>query len=151
MKHGFVLAPTIFCIFIGVILQQATDSTDDVDVVHIRYRLDGSLFNLRRLQANSKIQENLILKLLFADDADLVAHTEHALQRIMACFADSSRLFGLEFSQRMTEVLHQHVPDEEFRPLHIANDDFNLKSLQQHTYLDCITSSDAKIDKEINN
>ena len=30
-------------------LKQATDDLEDEDFVYIRYRLDGSLFNLRRL------------------------------------------------------------------------------------------------------
>ena len=40
------------------------------------------LFNLRHLQAHMKTKEKLIRKLLFADDAALVAHTESAMQRI---------------------------------------------------------------------
>ena len=60
-------------------LKQATDDLEDEDFVYIRYRLDGSLFNLRRLQAHTKTCERLIMDLLFADDAALVAHTQRAL------------------------------------------------------------------------
>ena len=66
--------------------------------VYIRYRLDGSLYNLRWLQAHTKTCERLIMDLLFADDAALVAHTQRALQRITSCFAESAQLFGLEVS-----------------------------------------------------
>ena len=78
--------------------------------VYVRYRLDGSLFNLRRLKAHTKTQERLTQDLLFADDAALVAHTERALQRVTSCFPDASRLFGLEVSLKKTEVLHQPAP-----------------------------------------
>ncbi|XP_076052873.1 uncharacterized protein LOC143032285 [Oratosquilla oratoria] len=77
-------------------LKQATEDLDDEDGVYVRYRLDGSLFNLRCLQAHTNTQERLIQNLLFAGDAALVAHTERALQRITSCFADALRLFGLE-------------------------------------------------------
>ena len=57
-----------------MMLQRALDDLDDEDGVYIRYRTDGSLFNLRRLQAHTKTLEQLIRELLFADDAALLAH-----------------------------------------------------------------------------
>ena len=48
VKQGCVLAPTLFSIFFSMMLKQATDDLEDEDFVYIRYRLDGSLFNLRR-------------------------------------------------------------------------------------------------------
>lgn len=55
---------------------------DEVDGVYIRFRMDGSLFNLRRLQANTTTQARLIRELLFANDTWLLAHTESSPQRI---------------------------------------------------------------------
>ncbi|GFN92963.1 hypothetical protein PoB_001946900 [Plakobranchus ocellatus] len=115
------------------------------------YRLDGSLFNLRRFQAQTKTNKRLIRDLLFADDAALVAHTEQALQRLTSCFADASRLFGLEISLKKTEVLHQPAPQEAYQPPHITINSSELKSTPQFTYLGCTISSDARLDKEIDN
>jgi len=70
-----------------MMLNQATADLDTEDGIYISYCLDGSLFNLRRLQARTKIKEQLIMELLFADDAALVAHTETSLQRLTTCFA----------------------------------------------------------------
>ncbi len=111
VKQGCVLAQTLFSIFFSMMLKKAMEVLDDDDDgVYVRYRMDGSLFNLRRLQAHTKTLEQLILDLLFADDAALVAHTEQALQRLTSCFADACRLFGLEVSLKKTEVLHQPAP-----------------------------------------
>ena len=49
-----------------------------------------------------------------------------------------------------TEVLCQPAPREEHRPPHVAFGDVKLKSTQKFTYLSCIISSGARIDKAIN-
>ena len=116
-------------------LKQATDDLEDEDFVYIRYHLDGSLFNLRRLQAHTKTYERLIMDLLFADDAALFAHTQWAFQHSTSCFAESAQLFGLEVSLTKTEVLHQPAPQEEYHAPHISIGETDLKSVQQFTYL----------------
>ncbi|GFO35998.1 endonuclease-reverse transcriptase [Plakobranchus ocellatus] len=151
VKQGCVLASTLFSIFFSMMLKQANENCEDEDGIYIRYRLDGSLFNLRRLQAHTKTNERLIRDLLFADDAALVAHTEQALQSLISCFADASRLFGLEISLKKTEVLHQPAPQEAYHPPHILINSSELKSTPQFTYLGCTISSDARLDKEIDN
>ena len=93
-----------------MMLKQVNEDLEDEDGVYVRYRLGGSLFNLRRLQAHTKTHERLIRDLLFADDAALVAHTERALQCITSCFANGTQLFGLEVSLKKTEVLYQPAP-----------------------------------------
>ena len=111
VKQGCVLAPTLFTIFFRMMLKQATEGiVDDEDIVYIRYRLDGGLFNLRRLQAHTKTREQLIRDLFFADDAALVAHSERALQCLTSCFTEAAQLFGLQVSLKKTEVLHQPAP-----------------------------------------
>ncbi|KAI8484505.1 hypothetical protein Bbelb_377760 [Branchiostoma belcheri] len=151
VKQGCVLAPTLFTIFFSMMLQQATEDLGDEDGIYIRYRTDGSLFNLRRLQAHTKTLEQLIRELLFADDAALVAHTEFAMQRVTSCFAEASELFGLEVSLKKTEVLHQPAPRKEYRPPCIKIGEKPLKAVHQFTYLGSTITSDAKIDKEVDN
>ena len=60
------MAPTLFSIMFSVML---ADAFQDVDAgFPIRYRFDGKLLNLRRLQAKSKVQTDVVDKLLYADD-----------------------------------------------------------------------------------
>ena len=114
-----------------MMLQQVTENLDDKDGVYIRVRTDGYLFNLRRLQAHTKIKEKLIRELLFADDAALLAHSESAMQRITSSFAVAAQLYGIEVSLKKTEVLHQPAPHEEYHPPSISIEQSQLKAVHQ--------------------
>ena len=81
------------------------EGKDDLpDGIYMRFRIDGSLFNLRRLLARTKTIEELITKLLFADDCALLARTEEALQHIVNRFSDAAKNFGLTINLKKTEV-----------------------------------------------
>ena len=46
-----------------------THAFQDCDAgVQMKYRFDGKLFNLRRLQAKSKVKTDVLDKFLYADD-----------------------------------------------------------------------------------
>ena len=104
VKQGCVLAPTLFSLFFSMMLEQATKDLHEDERAYIIFRTDGSLFNLRRLQAHTKTTEKVIRELLFADNAARVAHTERAMWRFTSCFANAADLFGLEVSLKKTEV-----------------------------------------------
>ena len=77
VKQGCVLAPVLFNIFFTCMLSHAVRDLEKG--VYIRCRLDGSLFDLRRLAAKTKSLQSLLQEVLFADDCALVAHTESDL------------------------------------------------------------------------
>ena len=61
-----------------------TDALQDCDVEFpIRYRFDGTLFNLRRLQAKSKVQTDVLDELLYADYMTKNSKTEIKMQEAM--------------------------------------------------------------------
>ena len=100
VKQGF-----IFSIVFSVILQQATIHMSVGNGVYIRFRLGGSIFNLRRLKLLTLASDKLLRKFLFADDAALIVHTEEALQRITVWFSKASEIYiGLVISLKKTEV-----------------------------------------------
>uniref|UniRef100_A0A5F8GYV1 Reverse transcriptase domain-containing protein n=1 Tax=Monodelphis domestica TaxID=13616 RepID=A0A5F8GYV1_MONDO len=77
VKQGCILAPVLFNLYFTQVLQHVVM---DLDLgIYIKYRLDGSLFDLRRLTAKTKTTERLILEALFADDCALMAHQENHL------------------------------------------------------------------------
>ena len=52
---------------------------------------------------------------------------------------------------KKTEVLHQPAPREVYRLPHITIAETELKTVHQFTYLGCTITSDAKIDREVDN
>ena len=151
VKQGCVLAPTLFSIFFSAMLQQATEEMLDTDNIYIRTRYNGSLFNLQRLRASNKVTLALIRELLFADDAALLAHSEQSLQHITTCFAEAAAIFGLEVSIKKTVILHQPVTNMVQNSPSISIGESKLDVVQQFTYLGCVVSADAKLDKDIAN
>ena len=77
MKQGCVLAPTLFSLMFSAML---TDAFADANVgIGIRYRMDSSIFKLRRLQAKTKVKTDTFHEFLFADDClELHLRSGHA-------------------------------------------------------------------------
>ena len=79
VKQGCVLAPTLFSKIFSAMLTAAFQDGDSG--IPIRYRFDGKLFNLRRLQAKSKVRIEVLDEFLFADDLAKGAPTEEKMQK----------------------------------------------------------------------
>uniref|UniRef100_K7EZ86 Reverse transcriptase domain-containing protein n=2 Tax=Pelodiscus sinensis TaxID=13735 RepID=K7EZ86_PELSI len=108
VKQGCVLAPTLFSIMFSAMLSDAFQNSSLG--IRLRYRTDGKLFNLRRLQAVTKIKETVLRDLLFADDCALNAGSEQEMQASMDKFAAACDNFGLLINTKKTEVMHQPAP-----------------------------------------
>ena len=80
-KQVCVLAPTVFSMVFSALLKTAFH--DDTDSMAIRYSTYGKLFNLIRLQAITKVNEERVCNFLFADDCALSASSEDEMQRNM--------------------------------------------------------------------
>ena len=112
VKKGCVLAPTLFSLMFSVML---TDAFRDGDVrIGFRLHTDGKLFNIRRLQAKTKVTTDTLRDLLFADDCALNASTEADMQHSIDKFSDACDNFGLTISTKKTEVMHQPAPGKEY-------------------------------------
>ena len=78
VKQGCVLTSTLFSMMFSAMLTDAFQDGDNG--TPIRYRFDGKLFNLRRLQAKSKVQTEVLDEFLFADDMAKGAPTDEKMQ-----------------------------------------------------------------------
>ena len=108
VKQGDIPAPTLFSMYLSAVLWYAFH---DCEIgVHIRFRTSGKVLNLRRMQAKTLVSEMLVRELLYADDADLVAHSAEDTQEIMSRFANACTKFGLTISLDKTKVMFTPAP-----------------------------------------
>jgi len=117
--------------------------------VYVRFRTDGGLFNLRRLQEKTKVLKALIRDLLFADYCALAAHTLADVQLLTDCFSRAAKRFGLTISMKKTEVMHQPKPDLLAQQPVVHVDGAALNAVDRFCYLGSVLSNDATIDNDV--
>jgi hypothetical protein len=103
--------------------------------IRVNFRTNGGLFNLQRLRTKTKIREQLVRELLFADDCGIFAHSVEDLQSLMDSFANASRRFDLTISIKKTEVVCQPPPGVLLDKLSIIVNGQKLKTLQHSRIL----------------
>ena len=74
--------------------------------VPIRYRFDGKLFNLRRLQAKSEVQTKVLDKFFFADDMTKGAPTKEKMQKGVDQVSDSCDSYNFTVSIKKSEAVY---------------------------------------------
>ena len=101
VKQGCVIAPTMFSLFMGAVLQLARPSLNDG--VGIQYRIDGNIFNLWRLQAKTKVSFTTIVELQYADDSAVCSCSEDGMQSTVDAFALAYSRLGLTLNISKTD------------------------------------------------
>ena len=147
VKQGCVLASTLFSMFFAML----TDAFQDGDKgTSIRYRFDGKLFNLRRLQAKSKVQTEVLDEFLFADDMAKGAPTEEKMQKGFGSSIYSYDSYDLKISIKETEVVYQPAPGKPYKEPTITVKGQRLQVLDKFTFVGITLSSVVHIDDEVN-
>ena len=149
VKQGCVLAPTLFSMMFTAMLSDAFQNSEDG--ISVRYRMDGSLFNLRRLQAITKVKETVLRDFLFADDCARNACSEPKMQFSMDKFSEACDNFGLAISIKKTEIMYQPAPCTPYHEPTITVKGQKLQAVKQFTYLGSTLSRAVNIDDEVNN
>ena len=127
-----------------------TDAFKDVDAgFPIRYRFDGKLLNLRRLQAKSKVQTDVVDKLLYADDRAENAKSEEKMQGAVDRMSKACDNFQLTISTKKTEVVHQPAPGKPYSEPTITVNGQKLQVVDKFTYLGSTLSRAVHIDDEV--
>ena len=148
VKQGCVLTSTLFSMMFSAMLTDAFQDGDNG--IPIRYRFDGKLFNLRRLQAKSKVQTEVLDEFLFADDMAKDAPTEEKMQKGVDQVSDSCDSYDLTISIKKTEVVYQPVPGKPYKEPTITVKGQRLQVVDKFTYLGSTLSSVVHIDDEVN-
>jgi exonuclease III len=151
VKQGCVLAPIMFNIFLVTVTLLARRETAAEDGVQVRFRLDGSLFNLRRLQARSKTSVEHLFDLQYADDCALIAHTPQALQRVLTAVNEAYRALGLVINTDKTQILCQYAGAVPPQPPVFRVGGKELKTIPHFLYLGSILSASCNIEDEVQN
>ena len=125
------------------------EATEDMSQgVTIRFR-NGSIFDLSRLKASTKVSEALIRELLFADDCMMSCHTHPDLQHMMTRFSNAAKNYGLQISITKTEVMYQPAPVKPYVEPTITIDNLQLPITKQFKYLGSVLSNNAQMDEDI--
>ena len=108
--------------------------------------LMGSFFNLRRLQAKSKVQTEVLDEFLFADDIAKGAPTEEKMQKGVDQVSDSCASYDLTISIKKTEVVYQPSPGKPYKEPIITVKGHRLQVVDKFTYLGSTLSRVVHID-----
>ena len=111
VKQGDIPAPTLFALYFYIVFLIAFDN-DDAPAIYIRYRTSNKLFDMRRFRAKSKLMISAIRDLLYADDCDLVTHTEADMQKMLDLFSSACSDLGLTISLDKTKAMFSPAPGE---------------------------------------
>ena len=147
MKQGCVLAPTLFSIMFSAMLTDAFQDTDPG--INIRYRTDGKLFNLRRLQAKTKVHAGKLRDFLFDDDCALNAGSTEYMQRSMDLFTTACNNFGLTINTKKTEAMYQPAPQKSYQGPTVTVNGKKLAAVGKFTYIGSTLSRNVHIDHEV--
>ena len=102
------MAPTLFSMMFSLMLMDAFQ--DSETGFPIRYRFVGNISNLRRLQAKTKMQTDVLDELLYEDDMDKNASSEANMQGAMDQVSQSGDNYDLTIStKRQRLYTNQHL------------------------------------------
>ncbi len=152
VKQGCVIAPTLFTLFMGAVLQIA--KLHLTDGVGITYRLAGKVLNLRRLQSKNKVSSSTTVELQYTDDTAVCSSTEAGLQRTTDAFANAYGRLGLTLNATKTEVLYQPArgyPSLSDSQPKVEADDSVLRVVPSFRYLGSCVTNNVSLDQEIEN
>ena len=150
VKQGCVMAPVIFNLYMAAVTTLFRQRSPNEQGISLTYRLDGSVFNLSRLQARTKTSRDQVVELQYADDSMLVTHSPEELQCALTCLYGVYQDLGLVVNTNETEVMFQWTGARPQIDPTITINDVPLQIAKSFTYLGSILSTDCTVDAEVN-
>ena len=147
VKQGDISAPMLFNIYFVIVFLVAF--YENSDGIYIRYRTSSSVFNVRRLLSQRKVSSSLVRELLYADDCDIVAHSEDELQCFMNHFVSTYNSFSLKINPKKTVVMYDPAPGSPYIEPIIFVESNKLDVVHSFVYLGSTLSGGCSLDREI--
>ena len=149
VKPGCVLAPILFTIYVQCITRLLAVSLNEDDAIHLNYRTDRSLFDLKELKAKTIISRAKILELQYAYDCAFVADSAESLQRVLARIAELYKKLGLNINIQKPEFMkYNAMPTANTIALSIEG--LSLKEVASLKYLGSYISANCTLDDDMN-
>ena len=153
LKQGSVIAPLLFNIFLGAIIENIHERVSELGV-KLKFKSDSNIFDVTKLSKTNDnfISDISIWNILFADDAEIVSDSPENLKMIIDVFSLVSSAYGQEISIKKSEVMFVDVRHELMES--IGFDEISvhgqiLKVVKEFKYLGSIESSKATCSLEI--
>ena len=121
---------------------------ENSDDIYIRYRTSSSVFNVRIL-SQTKVSSSLVRELLYADDCDLVAHSEDELLCFMNHFVSACNSFSLKINLKKTVVMYDPAPRLPYIEPTIFIEGNKLDVVHSFVYLGSTLSEGCSLNREI--
>ena len=147
VKQGDISAPMLFNINFAIVFLVAF--YENSDGIYIRYRTSGSVFDARRLHSQTKVSSSLARELLYADDCDIVAHSEDELQCFMNHFVSACNSFGLKINLKKTVIMYDPAPGSPYIEPTIFVEGKKLDIVHSFVYIGSTLSGGCSLDREI--
>ena len=96
-----------------------------------------------------KVSSPLVRELFYADDCDIVAHSEDELQCFMNHFVSACNSFGLKINLKKTVVLYDPAPGSPYIEPIIFVEGNKLDVVHSFVYLSSTLSEGCSLDREI--
>jgi hypothetical protein len=103
---SYVFAPVIFNMSLVAVTLLVREIIMRDDGVELHFRLDDNLFNMRSLQARTKVTSLQFFVLQYADHCALVTHTPEGMRHLLSVVASVYRSVGLQINVSKTQVLY---------------------------------------------
>ena len=149
VKQGDVLAPTLFNLFLDVIIRTAMMKHPDAGV-HIQYNLDAPLVNNSRHKFNMSDKVQI---LMYADDGVLLSNDRSVLNSLIQSLSEEFTRYGLKINTQKSKIMAVW-PEADNTDTHLDNRsvhqiDGGFEEVEQYQYLGSILRNDCSIDEEI--
>ena len=149
VKQGDVLAPTLFNLFLDVIIRTAMMKHPDAGV-HIQYNLDAPLVNNSRHKFNMSDKVQI---LMYADDVVLLSNDRSVLNSLIQSLSEEFTRYGLKINTQKSKIMAVRL-EADNTDTHLDNRsvhqiDGGFEEVEQYQYLGSILRNDCSIDEDI--